>query len=60
MLANFIESNPGPVKAAMAAMGLLEDAYRLPIVGPKPESREKIVKALNDLGLMASPKKAYA
>ena len=60
MLANFIESNPGPVKAAMVAMGLLEDAYRLPIVGPKPESREKIVKALNDLGLMSSPKKAYA
>jgi len=60
MLANFIESNPGPVKAAMVAMGLLEDAYRLPMVGPKPESREKIVKALNDLGLMASPKKAYA
>ena len=60
MLANFVESNPGPVKAAMAAMGLLEDAYRLPIVGPKPESRETVVKALSDLGLMASPKKAYA
>jgi len=60
MLANFVESNPGPVKAAMVVMGLLEDAYRLPMVGPKPESREKIVKALNDLGLMASPKKAYA
>jgi 4-hydroxy-tetrahydrodipicolinate synthase len=60
MLANFVESNPGPVKAAMAAMGLLEDAYRLPMVAPKPESREKVVKALNDLGLMASPKKAYA
>jgi 4-hydroxy-tetrahydrodipicolinate synthase len=60
MLANFVESNPGPVKAAMVAMGLLEDAYRLPMVGPKPESREKVVKALSDLGLMASPKKAYA
>ena len=60
MLANFVESNPGPVKAAMAAMGLLEDAYRLPMVAPRPESREKVVKALNDLGLMASPKKAYA
>ena len=42
MLANFVESNPGPVKAAMAAMGLIEEAYRLPIVGPKPESREKM------------------
>ena len=60
MLANFVESNPGPVKAAMVAMGLLEDAYRLPIVGPKSESRDKIVKVLNDLGLVASAKKAYA
>jgi 4-hydroxy-tetrahydrodipicolinate synthase len=51
MAANFIESNPGPVKAAMAAMGLIEEAYRLPIVGLKPESREKIVKTLKDLGL---------
>ena len=51
MLANFIEANPGPVKAAMAAMGLIEEAYRLPMVGLKPESREKIVKTLKDLGL---------
>jgi 4-hydroxy-tetrahydrodipicolinate synthase len=52
MLANFVEANPIPVKAAMAAMGLIEDAYRLPMVGPKPESREKIVKTLHDLGLV--------
>ena len=51
MLANFIEANPGPVKAAMAAMGLIEEAYRLPMVGLKPESREKVVKTLKDLGL---------
>src|ERR1700681_3018749 len=51
MVANFIEANPIPVKAAMAAMGLIEEAYRLPMVGLKPESREKIVKALKDLGL---------
>ena len=57
MLANFIESNPGPVKAAMAAMGLIEEAYRLPLVAPKPESKEKLVKTLKDLGLM---KGAYA
>jgi len=60
MLVNFIESNPVPVKAAMAAMGLLEEAYRLPIVGPKPESREKIVKTLKDLGLDKVAKGAYA
>ncbi|HEY3045236.1 MAG TPA: 4-hydroxy-tetrahydrodipicolinate synthase [Vicinamibacterales bacterium] len=51
MIANFVEANPIPVKAAMAAMGLIEEAYRLPIVGPRPESREKMVKTLKDLGL---------
>jgi len=52
MLANFVEANPVPVKAAMAAMGLIEEAYRLPLVGPKPESKEKIVRTLKDLGLV--------
>ncbi len=36
MLINFCESNPIPVKAAMAAMGLLEEAYRLPMVPHAP------------------------
>ena len=52
MLANFIEANPVPVKAAMAAMGLVEETYRLPLVGPKPESKERIVKVLKALGLV--------
>jgi 4-hydroxy-tetrahydrodipicolinate synthase len=52
MSANFVEANPGPVKAAMAAMGLIEETYRLPLVGPRADSREKIVKALKDLGLV--------
>ena len=46
MSANFIESNPIPVKAAMAEMGLLEEVYRLPMVPPRPESRKAIVDAL--------------
>jgi 4-hydroxy-tetrahydrodipicolinate synthase len=49
---NFIESNPGPVKAAMAMMGLLEPIYRLPVVGCRPESLRKIEKILLDLGLI--------
>lgn len=49
---NFIESSPGPVKAAMAMMGLLELHYRLPMVPPRTESRAKIEKVLNKLGLM--------
>jgi 4-hydroxy-tetrahydrodipicolinate synthase len=55
---NFVESNPGPVKAAMAAMGLLEEVYRLPITSPRPESKAKILAVLNDLKLVGNP--AYA
>jgi len=52
MQINFVESNPVPVKAAMAAMGLLEEVYRLPMCSPKPESREKILKVLKGLDLL--------
>jgi 4-hydroxy-tetrahydrodipicolinate synthase len=52
MLINFVESNPIPVKAAMAAMGLLEEAYRLPMVPPRAESRAKIVNVLRESGLL--------
>ena len=58
MQINFVESNPVPVKAAMAAMGLLEEVYRLPVTSPRPESREKILAVLNDLKLFGDP--AYA
>jgi 4-hydroxy-tetrahydrodipicolinate synthase len=51
MQMNFIESNPGPVKFAMAAMGLCEDVFRLPVVSPRAASREKILGVLRDLGL---------
>jgi 4-hydroxy-tetrahydrodipicolinate synthase len=46
MSANFVESNPIPVKAAMAAMGLLEEVYRLPLVSPSDASRRRILDAL--------------
>jgi 4-hydroxy-tetrahydrodipicolinate synthase len=49
---NFIESNPGPAKAAMERMGLLEANYRLPVVPPRPESLRKIERVLLDLGLI--------
>ncbi len=58
MQINFVESNPGPVKAAMAAMHLLEEVYRLPVTPPRPESKEKILAVLNDLKLFGDP--AYA
>jgi len=52
MSINFVEANPIPVKAAMAAMGLLEEAYRLPMVSPRPESKTKILKVLKELELL--------
>jgi 4-hydroxy-tetrahydrodipicolinate synthase len=51
LLGNFIESNPGPVKFAMAAMGLCEEVFRLPMVSPQPASQEKLLKILRDLGI---------
>jgi len=52
MQINFIESNPGPVKAAMAAMGLLEEHYRLPMVPPRAESKARIARVLQSLELL--------
>ena len=51
MQINFVESSPGPVKFAMAAMGLCEEAYRLPMVPPRPASQERILAVLKELGL---------
>lgn len=53
MQVNFIESSPVPVKSAMAAMGLLEETYRLPMVPPREPSRARIRQVLNGLGLLA-------
>jgi len=50
---NFIESNPGPVKAAMARMGLLDPIWRLPLVAPSTASQQKIEKVLESVGLLA-------
>ena len=49
MLVNFIESNPIPVKSAMAALGLLEEVYRLPMVTPRDASRARIRQVLGEL-----------
>ena len=49
MLVNFIESNPIPVKSAMAAMGLLEETYRLPMVPPREAARAKIRQVISAL-----------
>jgi 4-hydroxy-tetrahydrodipicolinate synthase len=51
---NFVETNPGPVKAAMAAMGLVEEIYRLPMVAPGAANKEKIVRVLQQLKMLGA------
>jgi 4-hydroxy-tetrahydrodipicolinate synthase len=52
MEVNFIETNPVPVKAAMAEMGLLEPVWRLPLAPPRPENLAKIRAVLESLALL--------
>lgn len=51
---NFIESSPGPVKAAMAMMGLLEENFRLPLVPITEKSRARVREVIAELGLLES------
>jgi 4-hydroxy-tetrahydrodipicolinate synthase len=57
---NFIESNPIPVKAALALMGLLEPVWRLPIVAPRVENRMRIHAVLDSLELVERSSVAVA
>jgi 4-hydroxy-tetrahydrodipicolinate synthase len=49
---NFIETSPGPVKAALAMMGLIEETLRLPLVPVQDGSRAKLREVLSELGLL--------
>jgi len=55
---NFVESNPIPCKAAMAAMGLIEEIYRLPLVPPSPVAREKVMSVLQQLKMLGAAARA--
>ena len=50
---NFVESNPGPVKAALSMMGLIQPYYRLPMAPPRSDSQAKISAVLEELALAA-------
>jgi len=50
--AMFIETNPLPIKTAMARMGMIEKEWRLPLEGMERENEEKLEKALSDYGLI--------
>jgi len=50
---NFVESNPIPVKASLALMGLCEESYRLPMCPPAESTREALRSALKELELLS-------
>ena len=52
MQANFLESNPMPVKCVLAMMGKMEENYRLPMLRVKPETRTKLERIAKDAGLI--------
>ncbi len=56
----FIESNPIPVKAALALMGLIQPTYRLPLVPLHPDNGTKLKKVLEDLQLLPKEKEYAA
>jgi 4-hydroxy-tetrahydrodipicolinate synthase len=58
MEGNFIESSPGPVKAALALMGLIEENLRLPLVKVEESTRRKLRDILEELGLLKEPSNA--
>ena len=55
MQANFIESNPLPVKAVLAMMGKIEEVYRLPMLPMRRDTRSKLQKVAADAGLISKP-----
>lgn len=57
---NFVETNPIPVKAAMAAMGLLEPVWRLPMTEPSAQNQAKIRATLQSLGLLENARSSHA
>jgi len=55
MQANFIESNPLPVKAVLAMMGRIEEVYRLPLLPMRRDTRSKLQKIATEAGLITKP-----
>ncbi|HEX7126210.1 MAG TPA: 4-hydroxy-tetrahydrodipicolinate synthase [Thermodesulfobacteriota bacterium] len=51
--AMFVETNPAPVKTAMAMLGMIEGEIRLPLCGLSEANTEKLRAALRQYGLPA-------
>jgi 4-hydroxy-tetrahydrodipicolinate synthase len=60
MEVNFVETSPGPVKAALAMMGLIEEKLRLPLVPIQEKSRVKLREVLVELGIVKEASHAVA
>lgn len=48
----FIESNPIPVKAALSAMGMMEEIYRSPLCPMEPANHEALIAEMKKLGII--------
>ncbi len=55
ILALFLEPNPGPVKALLAAMGRLHETYRLPMLPIGAPARERLLTLAHERGLLDTP-----
>jgi len=60
MEGNFIESSPGPVKAGLALMGMIEENLRLPLVPVQEKTRARMREVLTELGLLQETSHAIA
>jgi len=60
MQANFIESSPLPVKAALAMMGRVEEIYRLPLLPMKRDTRAKLQRVAAEAGLIEKPASTHS
>ena len=56
--AMFIESNPVPVKTALALIGMIEEVYRLPMAPMSKSNRAKLEQVLTEAGVLAMAAKA--
>jgi 4-hydroxy-tetrahydrodipicolinate synthase len=60
MEVNFIETSPGPVKAALTLMGMIEENFRLPLVPVSEETRQRVRAVIGELGLLRETTHATA
>lgn len=58
MQANFLESNPLPVKAVLAMMGKVEEVYRLPLLPMRRDARSKLHRVVVEAGLVKSAERS--